>query len=129
MPHLAEVRDGIVQRVIVVQDRYGDLSAEEWAAQTLGGTWVRTSYNTRAGVRTDGDVTREPLRKNFAGRGYTYDAGRDAFLPPQPFDSWVLDEERGLWEAPVPMPDDGRDYDWDETRQRWERSDTGGGRT
>lgn len=89
----------------------------------LGGRWERTSYNTRGGVYYD-PVTKLPgakpaFRKNYAGIGYRYDAGRDAFIPPQPYPSWVLNDTSCLWEAPVPYPQDTKDYVWDESRQAW----------
>lgn len=76
----------------------------------------RTSYNTRGGVHTNNGT---PFRKNYAGVGYTYDESRDAFIPPKPYDSWVLNESTCLWEAPTVMPDDGNNYDWDEDNQQW----------
>ena len=76
----------------------------------------RTSYNTHGGVHTGGGV---PLRKNYAGIGYTYDGTRDAFIPPKPYPSWLLDETTCLWEAPVPMPDGGGLYRWDEAAGEW----------
>jgi len=93
--------------------------------------WIKTSYNTHGGVYYDpatnqpaddqsvieGDEARE--RKNYAGIGFTYDRDRDAFIPPKPFDSWVLDEDSCLWESPVPYPDDGKFYQWDEETQNW----------
>jgi hypothetical protein len=77
----------------------------------------RTSYNTRGGVHANGGT---PFRKNYAGIGYTYDESRDAFIPPKPFDSWVLDEQSCLWEAPVAMPDDGQQYEWNEETTSWD---------
>lgn len=86
----------------------------------------RTSYNTRGGVHHDQD-TNEPsadqskaFRKNYAGVGYTYDHSRDAFIPPKPFDSWVLVESSCLWEAPVEYPDDGERYNWNEETTSWD---------
>ena len=86
----------------------------------------RTSYNTRGGVHYD-PVTNEPsadqskaFRKNYAGVGYTYDESRDAFIPPKPFDSWTLNEDSCLWEAPVAMPDDGQKYSWNEETTSWD---------
>jgi hypothetical protein len=76
----------------------------------------RTSYNTHGGVHSNGGV---PLRKNYAGIGYTYDAERDAFIPPKLFNSWVLNETTCLWEAPVPYPEDGGVYIWNETSVSW----------
>ena len=76
----------------------------------------RTSYNTRGGVHSQGET---PFRKNYAGIGYTYDFGRDAFIPPKPFPSWTLDSNTCLWVAPVEMPSDGKLYTWDEENQIW----------
>jgi hypothetical protein len=76
----------------------------------------RTSYNTHGGVHSDNGT---PYRKNYAGIGYTYDAGRDAFVPPKPYASWVLNEDTCLWDAPVPRPDDGQRYAWDEGTISW----------
>jgi hypothetical protein len=79
--------------------------------------WKQTSYNTIGGVHSSGGT---PLRKNHAGIGYTYDEDRDAFIAPKPFNSWILNEDTCLWEAPVAYPDDGQDYKWNETIQNWE---------
>ena len=78
----------------------------------------RTSYNTRGGIHSNGGT---PFRKNYAGIGYTYDEQRDAFIPPQPHPSWVLNEESCNWEPPVPYPDDGQMYQWDEGSVAWEQ--------
>ena len=77
----------------------------------------RTSYNTRGGVHANGGT---PFRKNYAGIGYTYDETRDAFIPPQPYDSWVLNETSCLWEAPVSYPTDGEQYEWNEETTTWD---------
>jgi hypothetical protein len=77
----------------------------------------RTSFNTSGGVHLNGGT---PFRKNYAGIGYTYDETRDAFIPPQPFDSWVLDEDSCLWEAPTAYPDDGERYTWNEETTSWD---------
>ena len=84
-----------------------------------GFTCRRTSYNTQGGVHATGGI---PFRKNYAGIGYTYDPDRDAFIPPKPFPSWVLDEDSCLWEPPTPYPDDGEQYIWDETTVSWMQS-------
>ena len=78
--------------------------------------WKQTSYNTYGGVHSSGGT---PLRKNFAGIGYTYDEDRDAFIPKKPFNSWVLNEQTCLWEAPVAMPNDGNKYNWNELTLSW----------
>ena len=80
----------------------------------------RTSYNTHGGVHSGGGT---PYRKNYAGIGYTFDAGRNAFIPPQPFASWLLNEDSCLWNAPVPYPDDGKRYQWDEATLSWISND------
>ncbi len=80
------------------------------------GEWVQTSYNTFGGQHKLGGT---PLRKNYAGIGFTYDRQRDAFIPPKPFASWVLNEDTCLWDAPVAMPDDGKIYVWDEATTNW----------
>ena len=79
--------------------------------------WVQTSYNTHGGVNNNGGT---PFRKNHAGIGYTYDEDRDAFIAPKPFDSWSLDEDTCIWQAPVAMPDDDNMYTWNETNQTWD---------
>lgn len=76
----------------------------------------RTSYNTIGGVHKNNGV---PFRKNYAGIGFTYDPQLDAFIPPKPYESWTLNNETCLWEPPVPMPQDGFKYDWDETTKLW----------
>jgi hypothetical protein len=105
MAHFAKIENGIVTDVIV---------AEKELVDTLNGNWVQTSYNTYAGVHTSGGT---PLRKNYAGIGFTYDEELDAFIPPKPFNSWILNEETCLWEPPVQRPD-GR-YLWNEQEQNW----------
>ena len=110
MAHFAELdSDNIVLRVIVADNK-------EWCENNLGGTWVQTSYNTFAGEHKLGGT---PLRKNYAGIGYIYDAERDAFIPPQPFPSWSLNEQTCLYEPPVPYPSDEKPYIWDEESGDW----------
>ena len=105
MAHFAEINgDNIVQRVIVVPDEH-EADGVAWCANLLGGTWIQTSYNAR-------------IRKNYAGIGYTYDAARDAFIPPRPYRSWILNESTCRWEAPTPMPGGGPWY-WDEDAGEW----------
>lgn len=124
MSHFAKVENGIVTQVLVIEQDVIDTG--------LFGdpkSWVQTSYNTNAGVHALGGA---PLRKNFAGVGYTYDAHRDAFIAPKPFNSWILDEETCIWHAPVPYPVDGVStfteatypgegvvYKWDEATINW----------
>ena len=83
---------------------------------TSPGEWIQTSYNTRAGVHLNG---RTPLRKNYAGIGFTYDPALDAFIPPKPYASWVLNEDTCQWEAPVAYPSDDLKYSWDESTTSW----------
>lgn len=78
--------------------------------------WKQTSYNTHGGVHDNNGI---PLRKNHAGIGYTYDEDRDAFIPPKPFNSWTLNEITCLWESPIPKPNDGNIYKWNESQQDW----------
>lgn len=111
MAHFAKVRDGLVVQVIVADPDFFDSFVD-----TSPGQWLQTSYNTHGGQHLQGGT---PLRKNFAGVGFTYDPARDAFIPPKPFPSWVLNEESCLWEAPVPMPSDGQHYTWDEAEGMW----------
>ena len=110
--------DNSVAEVLVANDDMGD-----WLHDTLGGVWVQTSYNTRGGVHyTNGEPSEDQtkaLRKNYAGIGFTYDEEQDAFIPPKPFESWVLNEDTCLWEAPVAYPEDGNDYTWDEESGAW----------
>jgi len=79
--------------------------------------WKQTSYNTNAGIHSLGGT---PFRKNHAGIGYTYDQQRDAFIPPKPFNSWVLNEDTCLWNSPIPMPNDGQRYTWNESTLSWD---------
>ena len=118
MAHFAEVdENNIVLRVLVVDDLH-ESNGQEFLATTLGlgGTWIKTSYNTHAGVHNNGGT---PLRKNYAGIGYTYDSGRDAFIAPKPYPSWVLNETSCVYEAPVAMPTDGQ-YTWNEETTSWD---------
>ena len=82
--------------------------------------WKQTSYNTSGGVHSSGGT---PLRKNHAGIGFTYDEDRDAFIPPKPFASWILNETTCRWEAPVALPDTENRYNWNETNQTWDLVD------
>ena len=119
MAHFAEVLDGIVTRVLVVPDEEEGRGQEYMAVDLgLGGIWVQTSYNTRAGVHATGGT---PLRGNYAGIGYSYDSVNDLFYAPQPWPSWTLDLDTGQWEAPTPYPgdDDPPYYYWDEATTSW----------
>ena len=126
MAHWAEIEEGVVVRVLVANDDYSN-EGQDWLMENLGGVWVQTSYNTYGGVHyTDGEPSEDQtkaLRFNYAGIGYTYDEERDAFIPPKPFESWVLDEDTCLWVAPVPYPEDGGVYVWDEDAGDWIAAD------
>jgi hypothetical protein len=111
MAHFAKVVDGKVSQVIVAEKEFFDTFVD-----SSPGEWIQTSYNTHGGVHATGGT---PMRKNYAGIGFTYDRTRDAFIPPQPFASWVLDDNSCLWNAPVAMPTDGKQYTWDEATTAW----------
>jgi hypothetical protein len=119
MAHFAELDEtNIVKQVIVVHnnellDENGNESEQkgiDFCVAHYGGTWVQTSYNAT-------------IRKNYAGSGFTYDPIRDAFIPPQPYPSWILNETTCQWEAPVPYPTDGKSYYWNEELQEWVLAD------
>ena len=117
MAHWAELdENNIVTRVLVGSNEDPD-EGYQWLIDNLGGTWVKTSYNTQGGVHSLGGT---PLRKNYAGIGYSYDATRDAFIPPKPFNSWLLNEDTCLWDAPTPYPADGKMYRWVEEYLNWQ---------
>jgi len=117
MSHFAQLNENnIVVQVITAGNEY-ELSGEELYTTQTGKVWKRTSYNTYGGVHTQGGI---PFRKNYAGIGFTYDEVRDAFIPPKPYDSWILDESTCLWESPIPYPEDGKVYTWSEHKQQWE---------
>jgi hypothetical protein len=108
MAHFAEIDgDNLVTRVLVVPNEQENRGHEYLATDLgLGGTWVQTSYNAT-------------IRKNYAGIGYTFDSVRDAFIPPKPFASWVLNEDTCNWDAPVARPEDDKMYTWDEATTSW----------
>lgn len=112
MSHFAQIDENniVIQVIVVEQDvlntgLFGEPSR-----------WIQTSYNTNGGVHKLGGT---PLRKNYAGIGYSYDSARDAFIPPKPYDSWVLNEDTCLWDAPTSIPNDGKIYNWDENTLSW----------
>ena len=114
MAHFAKLENNIVTNVIVVHNNElleNGIESEEkgiaFCSNLLGGNWKQTSYNGS-------------IRKNFAGIGMTYDESRDAFISPQPFNSWILDEETCKWKAPIDIPNDGKRYGWDETTTSWD---------
>ena len=114
MAHFAQLENNIVKQVIVVAnqdilDENGQESEQkgiDFCSNLLGGTWKQTSYNGN-------------IRKNYAGVGYTYDKGRDAFIAPKPFASWLLNESTAQWKAPVDYPTDNKKYTWNETTTSW----------
>lgn len=110
MAHFAKVQDGTVTQVIVAEPEFFDTFVD-----SSPGEWLQTSYNTHGGVHPNGT----PLRKNYAGVGFTYDRTRDAFIPPNPYPSWLLVEDSCLWQAPTPVPTDGQKYQWDEATLAW----------
>lgn len=118
MAHYAKIEDGIVTQVIVVDNKdTADANGVEkehigaaFCERLFGGTWIQTSYNGNK-------------RKNYAGIGYTYNADLDAFVPPKPYASWVLNEETAQWNAPVPMPEEGM-WSWDEDTTSWVEIET-----
>ena len=120
MAHFAKVVDGTVTQVIVAEPEFFETFVD-----SSPGEWIQTSYNTRGGVHYNqetGEASADQskaLRKNYAGIGFTYDRQLDAFIPPKPFASWVLNETTCLWDAPVAHPNDGKRYAWDEATTSW----------
>ena len=108
MAHFAKIENGTVTQVIVADQEFID-------SGILDGRWVQTSYNTHGGVHPEG----RPLRKNYAGIGFIYDETRDVFYAPQPFASWILDENTCHWNPPVAYPEDDKIYTWDEDTINW----------
>jgi hypothetical protein len=114
MAHFACLENNIVTKVIVVSnqdilDENGQESEQkgiDFCSNLLGGTWLQTSYNAK-------------IRKNYAGIGYTYDEGRDAFISPKPFNSWLLDEDTCQWKSPTSYPNDDKRYTWNEETLAW----------
>jgi len=123
MAHFAKLGVGnIVERVEVVSN---DIATTEQAGidflnnlYKTNDIWKQTSYNTSAGEHLLGGT---PFRKNYAGVGFTYDQTRDAFISPQPFDSWTLNETTCVWESPIPYPNDNYNYAWNETKKTWDK--------
>jgi hypothetical protein len=125
MSHFAKVEMGIVTSVIVAEQEF--INSGVVGDPSL---WIQTSYNTRGGIhyQPNSNIPSEDqsksLRKNYAGVGFQYDQQRDAFIPPKPveYPSFILNEETCLWEAPIPYPNDGKLYNWNEQNQTWELS-------
>ena len=121
MSHFAKVKAGLVIETIVAEPEFFKTFVDSSA-----GKWVQTSYNTRGGIHYDPNTGKpsadqsKAIRKNYAGVGYSYDKNRDAFIPPQPFPSWILDEQTCLWDAPIARPTDGKRYEWNESNKKWE---------
>ena len=123
MAHFAKLDENNVV-IFVTVGRDEDNGKEAELTARTGDVYKQTSYNTRGGVHYQADGTpsadqSKAFRKNYAGLGYTYDESRDAFIPPKPYASWVLNEDSCLWEAPVAYPDDGGRYTWDEDAGAW----------
>jgi hypothetical protein len=110
MAHFAEIDENNLVIRVLVTDNESQNEGYDWLVENLGGTWIQTSYNGK-------------IRKNFAGIGFIFDSDRDAFLPPKPFNSWLLNELTCLWEAPVDYPTDGFTYIWNEDNLDWELAD------
>lgn len=122
MAHFAKLNNDNI--VIDVQSVHNDTATDEAAGITFlnnlygtSDTWKQTSYNTKGNVHKLGGT---PLRKNYAGIGFTYDEDKDAFIPPKDYPSWTLNETTCLWEAPVTRPDDGKYYIWNEDTTSWD---------
>jgi len=111
MSHFAKVLDGKVVQVIVAEKEFFDTFVD-----SSPGTWLQTSYNTHGNQHPEG----RPLRGNYAGIGYNYDATNDVFYAPQPYPSWIINNTTWLWEAPVAMPTDNKQYKWNESITNWE---------
>jgi hypothetical protein len=110
MSHFAKVLDGKVTQVIVAEPEFFETFVD-----SSPGAWIQTSYNTHGNQHPEG----RPLRGNYAGVGFTYDATNDVFYAPQPFASWTLNQSTWLWEAPTPYPQDGKIHQWDEATTSW----------
>lgn len=106
MAHFAELDENNVVIRVLVTDNDAPNEGYDWLIENLGGRWIQTSYTSR-------------IRKNFAGIGFIYDDNLDAFIPPKPYTSWLLNTETCLWEAPVAKPNDGNYYQWNEELQNW----------
>jgi hypothetical protein len=127
MAHFAELNENnVVLRVLVVDNGQED-RGHEFLSDDLGfgGRWEKTSYNTRAGIHYNSETNEPSLdqtkayRKNYAGIGFTFDETRDAFIPPKPFESWLLNEDTCGWDAPIPKPAEGL-WNWNEEMLSWE---------
>jgi hypothetical protein len=118
MAHFAEIdENNLVLRVLVTDsnDPNGD-EGHKWLVDNFGGIWIKTSYNTINGVHVLDGI---PLRGNYAGPGMKYYQEEDAFMPPKPHDSWIIDTSTYKWKPPVEYPNDGENYKWDEESVSW----------
>jgi hypothetical protein len=115
MSHFAQIKNGIVQQVIVAEQDFINMLPDSH-------NWIQTSYNTRGNVHLLGGT---PLRGNFAGVGFQYDTIHDVFYTQQPFLSWTLNTNTWIWEPPTPYPNDGKQYQWNETKQSWVHTNLG----
>jgi hypothetical protein len=121
MGHYAKIVNGVVTKVIVADADFFNAFVDD-----SPGEWIKTSYNTRSGVHyqpntnTPSEDQSRALRKNYAGVGYSYSPVLDAFIPPQPYPSWNLNEDTCSWESPIPYPTDGKEYYWNEEIQNWQ---------
>jgi hypothetical protein len=122
MAHWAELDENNVVLRVTVGNNDDPNEGYDWIIENLGGRWLKTSFNTNKGVH---DLGGTPLRKNFAFPGYYYDEEKDAFIPPQNYPSWTLNEETCVWEAPTPMPDDDELYIWVEDDLNWQLVESG----
>jgi hypothetical protein len=111
MAHFAKIENNVVTNVIVAEEEF--IQSEILGDSSI---WIKTSYNTKEGVHLEGG---QPLRKNFAGIGYSYNKELDAFIPPKPFNSWILDTEKCIWNPPVRALEDDNNYKWDELSLSW----------
>ena len=116
MAHYAFLNENYIVTEVIVGKDESNFDWERYYGDIRGQLCKRTSYNTIGGVHKNGGI---PLRKNYAGLGFTYDPTRDAFISPKPYPSWFLNEETCRWEAPVPYPNDGQLYSWDESTKSW----------
>jgi hypothetical protein len=117
MAHYAFLDENNIVTEVITGKEEGNFNWEHQYGSFRGQLCKRTSYNTIGGVHQLGGT---PFRKNYAGIGYTYDENRDAFIPPKPYNSWILNEQTCQWESPVTMPQDGNKYTWNETNLNWE---------
>jgi hypothetical protein len=119
MAHWAQINDNneVIQVVVTDNNDPNGDEGYQWLVDNLGGTWMKTSYNTIGGIHREGGT---PFRKNYGSVGFIYDENRDAFIPPKPFTSWILNEETCRWEAPTPIPTEEGNWMWVEEDLSWQ---------